>query len=67
MVDGTDYPIKELCPFSKKWFSHKFKGPGLQYDSEVAVCINCQTGTLFGSMVVIPVDNGLIVRSFTDH
>jgi DDE superfamily endonuclease len=39
-VDGTDCPIQEPSPFSPKWYSHKFKGPGLRY--EVAVCI--QTG-----------------------
>ena len=39
-VDGTDFKIYEPKPFSKKWFSHKFKGAGLCY--EVAVAI--QTG-----------------------
>jgi hypothetical protein len=39
-VDGVDFPIQEPSPFSPKWFSHKFKGPGLRY--EIAVCI--QTG-----------------------
>jgi hypothetical protein len=39
-VDGTDCPIREPIPFSSRWYSHKFKGPGLRY--EVAVCI--QTG-----------------------
>jgi hypothetical protein len=39
-VDGTDYRIQEPAPFDRKWYSHKFKGPGLRY--EVAVCI--QTG-----------------------
>lgn len=36
-VDGTDFMICEPAPFSSKWFSHKFKGPGLRY--EVAVSI----------------------------
>jgi len=40
-VDGTDFLIQEPFPFvketSKKWFSHKFKGPGLRY--EVGICI----------------------------
>ena len=36
-VDGTDFRIYEPTSFSSKWFSHKFKGPGLRY--EVAVCI----------------------------
>ena len=39
-VDGTDFEIQEPSPFSPKWFSHKFKGPGVRY--EVAICI--QTG-----------------------
>ena len=37
-----DFRINEPTPFNKKWFSHKFKGPGLCY--EVAVCI--QTGDI---------------------
>lgn len=36
-VDGTDFRINEPSPFDPKWFSHKFKGPGLRY--EVAVSI----------------------------
>ena len=30
--------ICEPNPFEAKWFSHKFKGPGLRY--EVALCIS---------------------------
>jgi hypothetical protein len=41
-VDGTDCQIFEPTPFSKDWFSHKFKAAGLRY--EVAVCI--QTGDI---------------------
>jgi len=41
-VDGTDCPIQEPSPFSRKWWSHKFNGPGLRY--EVGVCI--QTGDI---------------------
>lgn len=37
-VDGTDFRICEPSPFSPKWYSHKFKGPGLRY--EVAISIN---------------------------
>ena len=36
-VDGTDFRIQEPIPFNPKWYSHKFKGPGLRY--EVAICI----------------------------
>jgi hypothetical protein len=39
-VDGTDFAIFEPSPFSPKWYSHKFNGPGLRY--EIAICI--QTG-----------------------
>jgi hypothetical protein len=39
-LDGTDCPIEEPQPFHRRWFSHKFKGPGVRY--EVGVCI--QTG-----------------------
>jgi hypothetical protein len=41
-VDGTDFMIWQPFPFSKNWFSHKFKGPGVRY--EVGVCI--QTGDI---------------------
>ena len=44
-VDGTDFRIQQPHPFNKKWYSHKFKGPGLRY--EVAVCI--QTGDVVWS------------------
>ena len=37
-IDGTDFRIQEPKQFSSRWFSHKFKGPGLRY--EVAVSIN---------------------------
>jgi hypothetical protein len=39
-LDGTDFRIHEPQPFDRKWYSHKFKGPGVRY--EVGVCI--QTG-----------------------
>ena len=35
--DRTDFRIQEPIPFNPKWYSHKFKGPGLRY--EVAICI----------------------------
>lgn len=41
-VDGTDFRIYEPTPFSSRWYSHKFKGPGLRY--ELGVCI--QTGEI---------------------
>ena len=36
-VDGTNFWIQEPIPFNPKWYSHKFKGPGLRY--EVTICI----------------------------
>ena len=36
-VDGTDFKIYEPIPFDPKWYSHKFKGPGIRY--EIAICI----------------------------
>lgn len=30
-VDGTDCHIEEPRPFERKWFSQKFKGPGVKY------------------------------------
>jgi hypothetical protein len=39
-VDGTDFRIYEPGPFNPKWFSHKFRGPGVRY--EIGLCI--QTG-----------------------
>lgn len=36
-MDGVDFPIVEPSPFSSKWYSHKFHGPGLRYDIGVAV------------------------------
>ena len=36
-VDGTDFRIQEPSPFSTKWYSHKFRGPGIRY--EIAICI----------------------------
>jgi hypothetical protein len=41
-VDGTDCEVEQQTPFSKLWFSHKFKAAGLRY--EVGVCI--QTGDI---------------------
>lgn len=36
-VDGTHFRVPQFKPFSKAWYSFKFKGPGVAY--EVAVCI----------------------------
>ena len=37
-VDGMDCPIQEPTPFSKTWFSHKFKGPAIKH--EIAIDLN---------------------------
>jgi len=39
-LDGTDFRTCKTMPFDRKWFLHKFKGPGLCY--KVGICI--QTG-----------------------
>jgi hypothetical protein len=36
-LDGTDFKIYEQKPFDKKWFSHKFKGPGLRYEIGISI------------------------------
>ena len=36
-VDGTDFRIEEPSPFNRRWYSHKYKGPGLRY--EIGICI----------------------------
>ena len=36
-VDGTDFRIQQPTPFSTKWYSYKYCGPGIRY--EVVVCI----------------------------
>ena len=41
-LDGTDFPILEPTEFDPKWFSHKFRGPGIRY--EIGLCI--KTGNI---------------------
>lgn len=36
-LDGTDFKIYEPSPFNTKWFSHKFKGPGIRYEIGVSI------------------------------
>lgn len=38
--DGVDFKINEPKPFSKAWFSHKFRAAGLRYE----VALNIRTG-----------------------
>lgn len=37
MHDGTDLKIREPQPFNKKWYSHKFKGPGVRYEIGLSI------------------------------
>jgi len=37
-LDGTDFRIMEPTEFSTRWYSHKFRGPGLRY--EVGLCLD---------------------------
>lgn len=32
IVNGTDCRIFEPTPFNRRWYSHKFHGPGLSYE-----------------------------------
>ena len=41
-LDGTDFPILEPTEFDPKWFSRKFRGPGIRY--EIGLCI--RTGNI---------------------
>lgn len=36
-VDGTDFRIQEPMPFDRKWFSHKFNGPGVRYEVGISI------------------------------
>lgn len=36
-LDGTDFRIQEPKPFSKKWFSHKFKAAGIRYEIGLSI------------------------------
>ena len=36
-MDGVDFWIREPAPFSPKWHSHKFEGPGLRYEIGVPI------------------------------
>ena len=36
-MGGTDCAICETFPFDSKWFSHKFRGPGLRYEVGVSI------------------------------
>ena len=36
-VDCTDCTIYEPKPFHRKWFSHKFNGPGLRYEVGISI------------------------------
>lgn len=39
-LDGVDFKIREPIPFDRKWFSHKFHGPGLRYEVGLSIANN---------------------------
>ena len=45
-LDGTDFRIREPSPFSTKWWSFKFNGPGLRYE----IAIEAESSNIFGPM-----------------
>ena len=45
LVDRTDFKINQPQNFGKKWFSHKFREPGLRYK----VALNIQIGNIVWS------------------
>jgi hypothetical protein len=36
-IDCTDVEIQEPSPFHKRWYSHKFHGPGLRYEIGLSI------------------------------
>lgn len=36
-VDGTDFPISEPYPFSKRWLSHKINRAGIRYEIALSI------------------------------
>lgn len=36
-LDGIDFRIQEPTIFDKKWFSHKFNGPGIRYEVGLSI------------------------------
>jgi hypothetical protein len=52
-LDCTDCRINEPFPFNRKWFSVKFKGPGMKYEVAIAIYSNniCwSNGQFYGTM-----------------
>ena len=41
-LDGTDFRIREPSPFSTKWWSFKFNGPGLRHE----IAIEAESGNI---------------------
>ena len=42
LLDGTDYPINEPCPFDRLWFTKQINGPGVRYE----IALNIRTGEI---------------------
>lgn len=49
-LDGTDCPILEPTPFSKKWYSHKLNGAGIRYE----IGLNISTGDIVWAFGGVP-------------
>ena len=49
-VDGTNIKINQPQKFEKKWFSYKFRGPGLRYE----FALNIPTGGIVWSRGSFP-------------
>lgn len=41
-LDGVDFKILEPIPFDKRWYSHKFRGPGIRYE----IGLNIRSGDM---------------------
>jgi hypothetical protein len=75
-VDGTDFAINEPTPFSSRWYSHKFRGPGLRYEVGVSIkggdivhtngpfpCGSWPDITIFRSCLMDKLDDGEMVEA----
>ena len=68
-IDGTDCRIEEPSPFDEKWFSHKFKGPGVRYEIGIAVNGNIvwvHGGFLCGEWTDLKISQGAVLEVLDD-
>lgn len=61
-LDGTDFRICEPTPFSRKWFSHKFQGPGIRYQLVVVTFFGRRRGFPFGEWPAIKIAKDLYLH-----